>query len=54
MGELEWILQVVHPAGTLGRHLAAVIGVSLLAPFVVYLMARKHERSLREAVPQTY
>jgi PAS domain S-box-containing protein len=49
MGGLEWILQVVHPAGALGRHLAVIIGASLLATVVAYLMARKHDRSLREA-----
>jgi len=49
MGGLEWILQVVHPAGPLGRHLTAIIGASLLATVVAYLMARKHDRSLREA-----
>ena len=49
MGGLEWILQVVHPAGALGRHLAVIIGASLLATVVAYLMAKKQDRSLREA-----
>jgi PAS domain S-box-containing protein len=49
MGGLEWLLQVVHPAGTWGRHLAAIIGASLLATVIVYLMVRKNDSYLREA-----
>ena len=49
MAVLAWVLQGMYQAATLGSHLATIIGASLLATIVAYLVLRKQGMSLREA-----
>jgi PAS domain S-box-containing protein len=48
MGVLEWMLQAIYPAATLGSHLTAIIGASLLATVVAYIALRKQGMSFHE------
>jgi PAS domain S-box-containing protein len=52
MGMLEWVLQVMYPAATWGSHLAVIVGASLLATVVAYIILRKQDVTLREATTE--
>jgi PAS domain S-box-containing protein len=45
---LEWALQVMYPAVTLASHFATIIGASLLATVVAYLVLRRQITSLEK------
>jgi PAS domain S-box-containing protein len=49
MGMLEWVLQVMYPTATWGSHLATIVGASLLATIVAYIVLKKQGMSLQEA-----
>jgi len=49
MGMLEWVFQVMYPAATWGSHLATIVGASLLATVVAYIILRKQDVNLQEA-----
>ena len=48
MGVLEWALQVMYPAATLSSHFATIIGASLLATVVAYIVLRRQIDSLEK------
>ncbi len=48
MGALEWVVQVMYPAATLGSHLTTIIVATLLATVVAYLVLRRQITSLEK------